>query len=1156
MAPAGATEARVMATGATEAGAMATGTTEARATAAGTGVAQPGAKTAGFRPPDAHCLPLLVRSAYAFLRGVVLPDQWAAAARAAGYGTLALVDRAGLYGVLGFLEATEREGLRPIIGAELPLRPAGAVRRPLGRAASPGAGSRGRLFALCEDLSGYRNLSHIISRWLGAAEGESAGAAATAAGSAQDPLAIVAAETAGLVLLSDDEEALARLRRELDPAALAALLPWPPSPRGERLKREAARLDIEVVALPQAVLADESQRETLRLLEAIRRGGTVAEQRGRGSVMPRPGEIAVRLETEPGAHRAGRRLLERCHLRRSDLAARTFVFPRIAGPEGGELLRRRCLEGLLARRLSGSAPARQRLEQELAVIEQLGFVDYFLATARIVDWARAQGIPTIGRGSGVASLVAYLLFITNVDPLRYGLYFERFLHPLRGDYPDLDIDLAWDRRDEVIRHALAAFGSERAARVGTHHFFRERGAFREAARALGLGEEAITRAARARVRLEEDPDASIARAARMAALLADLPRGLGLHPGGIVLADRPISRIVPVERAANGDAVTQFEMHGVEAIGLIKIDLLGNRALGTEDETLRIIRAAHAAGAGCAGGAGESPPSPPDMERIRHDDGPTARLLANGETLGCLQLESPAMRGLLRQIGVGDLKGAIHALSLVRPGPSSSGMKQAFIRRARGEEAARAIHPALEGLLRETRGVPLYEEDVMCVAAAIGGLTLAEADMLRRAIGQAVAKAGRAAAKAGEPAAGRAGVARAETAPDGDLTRLRDGFLAAARRGGRLEAAEAAWGVLMRFASYAFCKAHAAGYGVLAYRTAYLKANFPGPFFAALLNNHRGMYPARVYVDDARRRGLLARPPCVQRGDARWRWEPPAPAAGREVGCDGGQLAAGGGPTRDRGAPAALGVLRCGLASVFGLRDETLRAILAERERGAFRSVGDFVARARPSSAELEALLLAGAFDDAFGASRGALVWQAERLLRGWPRARRGSAGPRRCPGEPALMLTLTPPETAPEAPGPWREISPAHRARLERRFLGISLTAHPVELLPEPGHGVGRRATILAALETALRGRSRSVDLCGIVSATRRHRGEDGQAFFFFTLDDPTGLLECVVRGEGELRRMPRVAVDHYVRVEGDLRNIHGAWGLDVRRVRVIGEH
>jgi DNA-directed DNA polymerase III PolC len=1075
----------------------------------------------------AHRLPLLVRSAYAFLRGVVPPDRWARAARETGYGTLALVDWAGLYGVLPFLEATEREGLRPIIGAEIPMRPRGA-----GCGPTRASGRRGRLIALCEDLSGYRNLGYILSRWHGAANGAQGGVP----GDAEDPVGIVAAEADGLLLLSDDDAVLARLRRELDSSALAALLPWPPSPRGERLKREAARLDVEVVALPQAVLIDESERETLRLLEAIRRGGMMAEQRGHGSLMPRPAELAVRLETEPGAHRAGRRLLERCHLRRSDLTTRTFIFPRLAGAEGSEVLRRRCLEGLDARGLRTSARARQRLEQELAVIEQLGFVDYFLATARIVDWARAQGIPTIGRGSGVASLVAYLLFITNVDPLSYGLYFERFLHPLRGDYPDLDIDLAWDRRDDVIRHALAAFGPDRAARVGTHHCFRERGAFREAGRALGLGEEALTRATRARVSLEDDPDATIARAAHLAARLVDLPRGLGLHPGGIVLADRPIGRIVAVERAANGDVVTQFEMHGVEAIGLIKIDLLGNRALGTEDETLRIIRATAIAAAATATAATQLVPAPPDMDRIRHDDARTARLLETADTLGCLQLESPAMRSLLRQLGSRDLIGAIHALSLVRPGPSSSGMKQAYIRRARGEEAPRAIHPALEGVLRETRGVPLYEEDVMCVAAAIGGLTLAEADMLRRAISQAIARAGRARAGDGEPAGA-----------GGELAKLRDGFLAAARRQGKLDAAEAAWDVLVRFASYAFCKAHAAGYGVLAYRTAYLKANFPGPFFAALLNNHRGMYPARVYVDDARRRGLAARPPCVQRGDVRWRWEPPP----------------------GRGSGSGPGVLRCGLANVFGLHEETLRGILDERERGPFRSLGDFVARVRPSSAELEALLLAGAFDDAFGASRGALVWQAERLLRVWPRARRGAAASRMHLAQPALALNppgggLAPddaaggpvagdvPDATEAAAGPWREISPAHRARLERRFLGISLSAHPLDLLPDASGGV----TILAALEVASRGRSRDVELCGIVSAARRHRSDDGQAFFFFTLDDPTGLLECVVRGEAAVRDMPRVAIDHYVRVEGNLRNAHGAWSLAVHRVRVIGEH
>ncbi len=1113
-------------------------------------------------------LPLLVRSAYSFLRGPVMPAQWVTAAADAGYGAVALADWMGLYAALPLLEAAEGRGLRAVVGAELPLPGAGAGSVGAGE---QGGGGRGvgngaasadhggirrtltgerrssrpwgtepvrspafpsRLLVFCEDLSGYQNLCHILSCLHGAVmpPGRSA-------------IELLAESPGGLLVLCDDPRRLGGLRDAVGPGAVAALLPWPPGPRADRLAREAGRLDLEAVAVPQAELLTEDDRRSLRLLEAIRTGGLAVDQPGLGRPMPGSDEIAARLDAQPQACRAGRRLLERCQLKRADLKPRTFVFPSIGGTEGRDRLRRMCTEGLLARGLTGDARARRRLESELAVIEQLGFVDYFLATSRVVGWARRQGIPSVGRGSGVASLVAYLLFITNVNPVDYGLYFERFLHPLRGDYPDLDIDLAWDRRDEVIAYALEAFGQERAARIGTHHFFRERGAFREAARALGLAEETISRAGRGLGTLGRHADPTVARAARLAADLLDLPRGVGLHPGGIVLADRPVSRIVPLERSANGDVVTQFEMHGVESIGLVKIDLLGNRALGTIAGTLRAL---------------EQRGVRIDLERVAHDDERTAQLIATGRTLGCMQLESPAMRGLLRQLRTRSLGGAIHALSLIRPGPASSGMKQAFVRRARGQEAARPLQSAVSGVFSGTYGVPLYEEDIMCLAAEMAGITLAEADMLRRAIGQAAvrrgkagadsaavgpggdgAETGRAAVRAGagtDPAGvGPGAVSKAAHAED-DLERLRAGFLAAAERQGKRAAAKAAWGEMVRFASYAFCKAHAAGYGVLAYRSAYLKAHYPGPFFAALLQNHRGMYPLRVYVDDARRWGLALRPPCVQRGGRDWRWEP-----GR-----------------------ATGTLRCGLERVRCLRESTLHAILAARARRAFGDLGDFVARVRPNRAELESLLLSGALDEAWGCSRGELVWQAERILR-VRRGVRGRAGADQVGEEgssasefdramqPALALQTCaghrPGEPA-RRHGPWREISASHRARLERRFLGLCLTTHPMALCPAPPRG----AIAVGSLRDAAAGGPGRVTVRGVVSATRRHRSDEGTPFFFFTLEDETGLLEAVVRGESALRRMPRVAIDQFVLAEGRLQNVHDAWSLDVARVRILG--
>ncbi len=1113
-------------------------------------------------------MPVLVHSAFSLLRAAVAPERWVDAAHRTGHETVILADWMNLCAALPFLEACESGGIRPILGAELamgresPPRPASAHARPSAdaerfaarrmRRASPPTcqeGSR-RLVLLCKDLCGYRNLAHILSALCGGLE--------PARGS-QDPLQLLGEHAEGLLALSDAPELLEKLCDVLGQRPVGALVPWSPwpSPAGEAATRFARSLGVTAVALPEAAMLAEKERATLRLLAAIRRRDLIGEGEGepeddgeenpaRGDrvqphahrlqptpvawLRPLPGRTEVRAHVRHDARpfRAGRDFVASCQLRLADLCPRTFIFPHVGGAEGGARLRELCLHGLTSRGLSASAAARRRLENELAVIEQQGFVDYFLATARIARWARGQGIPVVGRGSGVASLVAYLLHITDIDPIRYGLFFERFLHPLRGDYPDLDIDIAADRRGEVLDYVLHAFGPDRAAMVGTYQLFRPRGAFRDAGRALGLSPDSISRAARAlphaffgqtdgaggreqegapphsgnelagsadtegRAALRQltgDPDAGIARAARAALTLVGVPRNLGVHSGGVVLSGSPLSRLVPLEHASSGVRITQFDMHGVEKIGLIKIDLLGNRVLATVAATCAALAARR---------------TPVDLDQISHDDRVTAALLARGATLGCFQIESPAMRSLLRQLRPGTLEGVIAALSLIRPGPASSGMKQAYVRRARGEEEPHPIHPATREILSATYGVPLYEEDIMCMAAAIAGISYAEADMLRRAIAQA------------------ARLSRRDAQAARDLEGLRRGFFTAARSRGRLDAAAAAWDSLVRFAAYAFCKAHAAGYGVLAYRSAYLKAHFPGPFFAALLNHHRGMYPTRVYVDEARRTGLVLRPPRIDRSGAGWQWEP----------------------------GEGLGTLRCGLARVRSMRAQTITRIVAAREAGPFCDLGDFVVRGRPNAAEVEALVLVGACDGVWDdRPRGALVWQLQRLLRRSGHRAGTAPLPR---GRQQGTLDLHAQHVRVRSGQPWRDISLEHRARLERRFLGTSLALHPAELWRR---GDGERSKRCVSTDR-LGKEGGPVRLLGIVSATRRHRRPDGEPLLFLTLEDAHGLAECVLRYAGATRNLPRPRVDDFVEVRGDVTLTHGSPSVRVHGLQVLGHH
>lgn len=1054
---------------------------------------------------------LLLRSAYSLLRGSALPGALAAAGEAAGHRALALADRANLYAAIPFLDAARARGRHAILGTEL-LLPRASLDDPRREAVQGTAGGapRVRLTLLCREILGYRNLSEILTRFH--LQGEDAAGRMLATG------------PEGLTILTDDPDALGRLRARFDAAELGALLtaPGQDARREITLRETARRLGVEVIAAQRASRVVEDERPTQALLAAIRTHGLLtrtavgapgaARDPWDGRV-PAAADARRPFATTPegrAALRAAQALVERSHLSLEDLIPSHFILPSLHGRRAPARLRWLCSEGLRRRGLGASGRARARLDEELGVVETLGFADYFLIVAEIVSWAHGQGIHTVGRGSGASSMIAYLLGITSVDPIRYGLCFERFLHPLRRDLPDLDIDIAWDRRDAVLAFALSRFGREHAAMISTHQFFRARGAFREAGRALGLSDPQLEEGSRrlphaffgamapavaapvapgsaadadereALRALAGDRDPLLRRVGAAALPLLGLPRNLGMHPGGIVFGDGPLARIVPLEPSASGPTVTQFEMRGIERIGLVKIDLLGNRALGTVDEAARV--------------AGIDP------ETIPERDAATALLLAEGRALGAFQLESPAMRTLLRQLRPRDLDGVIAAVALIRPGPAGSGMKAAFIRRAHGEERVAFHHPSLVPALRSTLGLPLYEEDILRIAAALTGMSLGEADLLRRAVSEA-------ARRAKENGNGEA------------LLALEAGFRDAVRRHGiAADVARAAWEDLVRFAAYAFCKAHAAGYGLIAHRTAWLKAHHPGPFFAALLNHHRGMYPSRVYVDEARRLGLRALPPSLPAGARAWRWEPPV----------------NGGPGR----------LRCGLAAIRGLRAETIDAILRERVCQPFADLADLMRRSGANAPEVEALILCGACDEAFGRPRGELLWQFHARLR-----RRATAG-RLAAGQGALPFAAGEAPRAAEGGALARPVSLRHRAALERRLLGASLALHPVALLPE------EEARGAIPVARALTRAGECARVVGIVSALRRARTREGHPLLFVTIEDESGLLEGTVRPERLAAGLPRVSLDAFVAATGRMRLRQGAPGLAIDTLRVLGRH
>ncbi|MDP6958580.1 MAG: PHP domain-containing protein, partial [Planctomycetota bacterium] len=470
------------------------------------------------------------------------------------------------------------------------------------------------------------------------------------------------------------------------------------------------------------------------------------------------------------------------------------IFPEFGG--GGEELRQLCFEGLAWR--YPRRPPFERLCRELDLIGKLGYADYFLVVRDIVRHSRDRGVPVAGRGSGASSVVAYVLGITNVCPIEFDLPFERFLHEGRSDYPDLDIDFCWRIRDDILDYVFHRFGD--VAMVSSHITFQPRSAFREAAKAFGCSDAQVSQSKRRRVPL---PNQSRIEAAAKA--LLGRPRHLSVHCGGVVL--RP-DGVAPMQPAEKGVMVTQYDKRSVEEVGLVKIDLLGNRALSTIRETIDVVE--------------KTTGTRPDVECLPIDE-PTVRLVQEGNTIGCNQLESPGMRALLRMMKPSNPKGLMKALALIRPGASSLGMKERFIRRTRG------LEPSPPGeMLADTHGVMLYEDDAMVVASGLAGLSLSEGDLFRRKVKKIQSE--------------EEGVA------------LSREFLAlCAANDTPPDVAADFWVQMTKFNSFSFCRAHAASYGVLAWASAWLAAHYPVAHWVGAINNNQGLYDIRVYIEQAKR---------------------------------------------------------------------------------------------------------------------------------------------------------------------------------------------------------------------------------------------------------------------------------------------------------------
>src|SRR5437870_699082 len=781
---------------------------------------------------------LSVRSFFSMKDGALSPEDLALRAAELGMPAVALTDRDGLYGAARFADACRRVGVKPILGATL------TDRTPRGDR---------RVVLLAKDAAGYGNLCHPITT-------------AHMTGERGDP-ALTAGQVCeraeGQVCLLGPESGPGRLAASgrLD-EAVAALGPWrdafgpdlflevqhrlepDSSTEIRRLIQVAERAGVQAVAtnavrylVPQdAFLADvlECMRELVPLA-----AHHVSRRNAEGFLKP---SAAMR------ALFAGRRdvcdgtldIAERCEF---DIGLGRIHFPQFPTPPGrsaGSVLAERCWRGMGDRGMKPTREVRDRLDHELAQIQTMGYAAYFLTVADICADIRAMGIRTACRGSAAGSLVCYLTRISDVDPIRHGLLFERFINPLRDELPDGDIDEEAPRRKEVYDAILSRYGDDRCACVNMIDTYRARGAIREVGKALGLPEGEIDLAAKAfphigahhvREAMSKLPEleglnldaGQLDLLFRVVERLNGFPRHLALHPSGVVLSGHDLPDRVPVERSFEGYRMVQADKDDVELLGLLKLDVLGVRMLSAMHHALDEI----------ARTEGEKI----DLDDVPVDDPKTFDLIQASDTLGCFQIESPGQRELLQKFQPTEWSDLITDISLFRPGPVKSDMVTPFLNRRHGVEREAYPHPSLKPALEESHGVVVYHEQVMKVLAAVGGYDLSECDRIRRHL-----------------------------ADDVEVEAIRPDFLRRATdRGVPERVARDIWHDVLQFASFGFCKAHAAAFAVPTYQSAWLKAHYPAHFLAGVLTHEPGMYRRRLMLEDARHHGTEILPLDVNR---------------------------------------------------------------------------------------------------------------------------------------------------------------------------------------------------------------------------------------------------------------------------------------------------
>lgn len=1030
-------------------------------------------------PEPVSFVHLHVHTAYSLLDGAIRIKDLIRTAKEFNMPAVAITDHGNMFGVLKFYQEARQEGIKPIIGCETYLAPLGRQRR-------DNKDPLYHLVLLAQNFEGYKNLTRLIS--LANLEGfyykprvdfelleeYNEGLIALSA--------CLQGQIPRLILNGRDEEALkaaqwyARIFEDRFFLEVQQNLLPEQDTVNQGLLRLASELDLPLVATNDCHYLRKNDAEIHDVLLCIQTGKTVEEEnRMRFTTQEyyfkSQEEMAGLFSEFPGAIANTVKVAGMCDLEIP--MGGGYHFPEFPLENGEDINDRFIAEAqagfearlkdiLQGRDLDESQVQeyRDRLEYELGVIKKMGFAGYFLIVADFINYARKNNIPVgPGRGSAAGSLVAYSLGITDIDPLPYGLLFERFLNVERVSMPDIDVDFCTDGREQVIKYVTERYGGRKnVAQIITFGQMQARAVIRDVGRALGIPYGEVDRIAKLvpnRIKitlaeaLKEEPrlkkaageDEKVARLLKAAQGLEALPRHASTHAAGVVIADKPLVEYLPLYCVSSGQhsdqdkvVVTQFDMNGVEKIGLIKFDFLGLKTLTLIDQVLKLLQARNIE---------------VDMAHLDLEDRATYELLGAGDTTGVFQLESSGMREILVKLKPSRFEDVIALVALYRPGPLKSGMVDKFIQGKHGRIKIQYELPELEPILKETYGVILYQEQVMQIASRLASYSLGEADLLRRAMGKKKVK---------------------------EMAEQRGRFMegASANKVDKKKAVKI-FDLMANFAEYGFNKSHSAAYAMIAFHTAFLKAHYPVEFMAALLTSEVGNQDKIVrFISECREKDIVVLPPDINESRVNF--------------------------------TVVEGQIRFGLAAIKGVGQAAIESILEARGEKPFTELFDFCERVdlrRVNRRVIEALIKCGAFDST-GVPRSRMASALDDALERGARSQR-----ERDEGQTNLFDIIG--DTGDQVPIHWPDV-PEWRETLrlsyEKESLGFYITGHPLTRYEKELHGLANTDT---GLIKELPDRT-SVRLGGVIVKVQPKMTKKGDRMAFVTVEDLAGLVEVIV--------------------------------------------